>query len=99
MHDVNRPQTRNLRASDMLGCGKEIEVGGASKMARCSILFAFCSTVVCVLPGSSVAQTTVVISDSSGNETHGRISGGHVYLYDSNGNQAFGTVRDGHVFL
>lgn len=49
--------------------------------------------------GSMLGQTTVTISDSSGNQTHGTISGGSVYFFDSNGKQTFGTIRNGQVFL
>jgi hypothetical protein len=57
-----------------------------------SVLFVFC--------GSLLAQsTTVLISDTNGNQTTGTISNGNVYFHDSKGNIAFGTIRGGNVFL
>jgi len=56
------------------------------------VLFAFCGLLL-------AQSTTVLISDTNGNQTTGTISNGNVYFHDSKGNIAFGTIRGGSVFL
>ena len=49
---------------------------------------------------SLLAQTTtVLISDSNGNQTTGTINNGNVFFHDSQGNITFGTIKDGNIFL
>ena len=56
--------------------------------------------VLLLFGASLLAQsTTVIISDSNGNQTTGTITNGNVFFHDSQGNIAFGTIKNGNVFL
>ena len=58
----------------------------------------FAILLICV--ASAIGQTTtIIISDTNGNQTTGTISSGNVYFHDNNGNTSFGTIRDGNVFM
>jgi len=56
--------------------------------------------VLLLFGASLLAQsTTVIISDSNGNQTTGTLTNGNVFFHDSQGSITFGTIKNGNVFL